>query len=182
MGITQTTEIVKHPDGKILLRNGAVTDGYPATGNAAECRDVTALFKRNAWEIYRRREEIYADSRMFLAPLDVGCNLAYIGRNGIADATLGVWLEWWESLDVLRVDEKGRERLVYYFAGSPLSGKNCCQAVTPGGKDLCVSMSPFAPVWSTFLRINSRYVDPRRLFDAYTFEQTLKKLGLQAGI
>lgn len=210
MGVIQTQETVVHPEGKILLVNGNIIDGYRKSGvdtvtpskgfqldttgeffqvgrkKKRKEREVESPYKRsmsfliaNAWELYRRREEIYADSRMFLAPLDVGCNIAYTGTSGIADATLGVWLEWWESLDMLRKDEKGNERLVYYFAGSPLSGTNRCKAVTPAGKTVDVSFCPFSPVWSTFMKINSRYDAPKQLYEAYSFEQTLEKIGLQ---
>lgn len=131
---------------------------------------------KNAWTLYDRREEIYADSRMFLAPLNIGCNIAYTGTSGIADATLGVWLEWWESLDILRIDKEGKECLTYYFAGSPLSGTNRCKGVSRSGQEIDIQFCPFTPVWSTFMRINSRYTEPKQIYEAYTFEQTIEKL------
>lgn len=184
MGVIKTQETVVHPEGKILLVNGNTIDGYRKAGvdTVTPSKGILSLLIANAWELYRRREEIYADSRMFLAPLNVGCNIAYTGTSGIADATLGVWLEWWESLDMLRADEKGDERLVYYFAGSPLSGTNRCKAVTPDGKSVDVSFCPFSTVWSTFLKINSRYDAPKQMYEAYSFEQTLEKLGLTKAI
>lgn len=140
------------------------------------------LLIKNAWALYDRREEIYADSRMFLAPLNIGCNIAYTGTSGIADATLGVWLEWWESLDILRTDDKGHDCLTYYFAGSPLSGTNRCKGVTRDGQEVDIQFNPFSPVWSSFMKINSRYTEPKQIYQAYTFEQTLEKLGLYTGI
>lgn len=214
MGIVCTSQEVVHPEGKILLQNGNVIDGFPlkdatkaitcnqglqldTTGeylqigkkrkklpNKAESpyKHTRNLLVKHAWALYDRREEIYADSRMFLAPLNVGCNIAYTGTSGIADATLGVWLEWWESLDILRADNEGNECLTYYFAGSPLSGTNRCGGVTRSGQEIDIQFNPFIPVWSTFMKINSRYTEPKQLYEAYTFEQTLEKLGLMPSL
>lgn len=144
--------------------------------HAQECE----LLKRYAFDLYRMRDRIYSDSRMFLSPLDTGCNIAYTGRSGLENSTLGVWLEWWDTLEQCRKDNKGRDRLVYFFAGSPLSGRNHSNAVYPNGKDKNVSFSPFLPIWSTFMQINSRYDEPRQKYESYTIRQTLEKLGLIA--
>ena len=209
MGQVQIDENVIHPEGKILLINGNIIDGYPNGNPSASVKSpglqldntgeylqvgrkkremphktefpyahTRELLIKNAWALYDRLEEIYADSRMFLAPLNIGCNIAYTGTSGIADATLGVWLEWWESLDILRTDNNGNECLTFYFCGSPLSGTNRCKGVTRDGQEIDIQFCPFSPVWSTFMKINSRYTEPKQIYEAYTFEQTLEKLNL----
>ena len=209
MGIVCTSQEVVHPEGKILLQNGNVIDGFPrenATEPVARNHglqiDTTGVFlqvgkprkkqsrnefphaqecellKRYAFNFYRMRDRIYSDSRMFLTPLDTGCNIAYTGRSGLGGATLGVWLEWWDSLEQCRKDDKGRDWLVFFFAGSPLSGINHSHAVYPDGKDKRFSFSSFLPVWSTFMQINSRYEEPKQKYESYTLNQTLEKLGL----
>lgn len=186
MGIVKTNESVAHPEGRILLRNGNIIEAFAKaepeqipvdTGLELDSSGVY-LFKNNAIALYHRKEEIYADSRMFLAPINVGCNLAYTGTAGLNRATLGVWLEWWDALQMCRQDEKGKERLVYCFAGSPLSGKNRCKAIFPSGKSTGISFSTFKPLWSTFMQINSRYAGLGQKYQAYTFEEVLDRLGM----
>jgi len=50
---------------------------------------------------------------------------AAVKENPDTGATLGVWLEWWDICEGYRQDKDGRERLITFFSGSPLSGVRC---------------------------------------------------------
>ena len=139
------------------------------------------LFYRNAFYLYEHREAILSDSRMFLTPLPFRNNLAYTGTSGMRNATLGVYLEWWEACKkaVLKDDDGEVYALTYFLAGSPLSGSNKCSAVTRDGRTETVSFSPFIDLWRTFIEINSRYTEAKQRCQAYTLEETLAELKRQ---
>lgn len=44
---------------------------------------------------------------MFLTPLPFKNNLAYTGTSGLKDATLGVYLEWWDECDRAIIKKDG---------------------------------------------------------------------------
>jgi len=104
-----------------MIENGNVLKGYPleTPDEAAlkwpdgDVQDVDAeLFVANAHFLFENRERIFADSRMFLAPVNVMSGGAYVGQ--FVKPTVGTYVEWW-----LR---RGREELAYHVSGSPLSG------------------------------------------------------------
>ena len=136
------------------------------------------LFLQEAFFLYEHKEQILADSRMFLTPLPFKNNLAYTGASGLNNATLGVYLEWWEECE-RAVIRKGGEihALTFYIAGSPLSGSNRCSAVTQEGitEQICFP-SPFNEIWCSFMRINGRYSEAKQIYQAYTLEETIEKL------
>lgn len=137
------------------------------------------LFRRNAIELYHHKDIVYSDSRIFLTPIDMGCHLAYTGPSGFTGATLGVWLEWWDALPICREDEDGKERLITCFAGSPLTGANCCSGVLPSGETVDVRfVHTFHDIFRKFLEINRRYYGLGEKYEFYPLEKTLKKLGL----
>ena len=127
---------VRHPEGKILLKNGSVLDCYvkedkPMTtkpdvvGLDMTCEFLRTkgspkkkprtiqkepweeLFLKEAFFLYEHRDAIYADSRMFLTPLPFDNNLAYTGTSGLRNATLGVYLEWWDNCNRAIFKDKG---------------------------------------------------------------------------
>ena len=57
------------------------------------------LFFWEAFFLYEHKEQILADSRMSLTPLPFENNLAYTGTSGLRNATLGVYLEWWDECE-----------------------------------------------------------------------------------
>ena len=197
---------VRHPEGKIQLMNGNVLDCYPKTDQpCAIVRDKLSLDttgeflqigksrglgkktpERPAWErlflqeafyLYEHREQIMADSRMFLTPLPFKNGLAYTGTSGLSKATLGVYLEWWDECGqaIIRKDDQV-EALTYYIAGSPLSGANHCSAIDRKGRTVTMHFSPFLPIWSSFMRINQRYTEAKQIYQAYSLEETIAKL------
>ena len=173
---------VRHPEGRILLKNGNALDCYPKgdSSSASEPAGWEELFYKEAFYLYGRRNAILSDSRMFLTPLPFRNNLAYTGSRGMRDATLGVYLEWWNECEQAVIKKNGQvHALTYFIAGSPLSGGNHCTAITVKGKDKTVRFSPFLPVWSSFIRINDRYSEAKQIYQAYTLEETLEKLWEQ---
>lgn len=197
---------VRHPDGKILLKNGTMLDCYPKesqpqtiipdkigldrsgeylqikgkpknTTRKREREPWEELFFREAFFLYEHKEQIMADSRMFLTPLPFNNDLAYTGTSGMNKATLGVYLEWWEDCEqaVIR-DTDQVEALTYFIAGSPLSGANHCSAIDRKGRTVTMHFSPFLPIWSSFMRINQRYTEVKQIYQAYSLEETIAKL------
>ena len=197
---------VCHPEGKILLENGNILDCYlkedqPATISKDEVAlDTTGeflqikgspktkqpkpstetweeLFYKEAFFLYEHKEQIMADSRMFLTPLPFKNGLAYTGTSGMSNATLGVYLEWWEDCEqaILRFDGQV-VALTYFIAGSPLSGSNNCSAIDRKGRKVTTHFSPFRTIWSSFMRINQRYTEAKQIYQAYTLEETIAKL------
>lgn len=135
------------------------------------------LFLKEAFFLYEHREQILADSRMFLTPLPFQNNLAYTGTSGLRNATLGVYLEWWEACEkAVLYNKDGIVALTYFIAGSPLSGGNHCSAVDRDGKSRTVQFAPFKEIWSSFMLINQRYTEAKQIYQAYTLEETISKL------
>lgn len=136
------------------------------------------LFFKEAFFLYNNREKIYSDIRMFLTPLPFENNLAYTGRSGLQDATLGIYLKWWDECEQAVIKD-GDEvtALTYFIAGSPLSGSNRCSAVTKDGKTYSFQFScPFRDIWAPFMRINQSYTETKSLYPAYTLEETIEIL------
>lgn len=198
---------VRHPEGKILLKNGNVLDcyekedrpvavkpeilGLDMTGEFLRTKGSTKkkprtirkepweeLFLKEAFFLYEHRDAVYADSRMFLTPIPFDNNLAYVGTFGLRNATLGIYLEWWDNCDRAILKDKGEvTALTYFIAGSPLSGSNHCSAVNRKGRSRSVVFSsPFSDIWSSLMRINQRYTEAKRSYQAYTLEETIAKL------
>lgn len=135
------------------------------------------LFIENAFFLYEHREQILSDSRMFLSPVAVESGLAYTGTSGFRNPTLGVYIEWWMNCKgALRVDDDGVRNLVYYLAGSPLSGANSCAAVREDGKSEKVVLKPFSEYWRSFMHINKRYDNAKSYYEAYSLQQVIDLL------
>ena len=137
------------------------------------------LFFKEAFFLYEHREAIYSDERMFCTPLPFDNNLAYSGNYGLDNATLGVYLEWWDSCE--RVVLKERDEVVeltYFIAGSPLSGINTCAVVDRDGKPRRHSFieKHFSEIWRSFEEINSRYEVEKQSHPAFTLEETIAKV------
>ena len=132
------------------------------------------LFIENAFFLYEHREQILSDSRMFLCPIAVEHSIAYTDSSGLREPTLGIYLEWWMNCKgVLRVGDNGARSLVYYLAGSPLSGANGCAAIREDGKSERVELSPFSEYWKSFMHINKRYDNAKSCYEAYTLQQVI---------
>ena len=136
-----------------------------------------SLFIENAFFLYEHREQILSDSRMFLSPVAVESGLAYTGKSGFRNPTLGVYIEWWMNCKgALRRGDDGVRSLVYYLAGSPLSGANGCAAVREDGKSEKVVLKPFCEYWRSFMQINKRYDNAKSYYEAYSLQQVIDLL------
>ena len=198
---------VRHPEGKILLINGNVLDcclkenqpqttvpdtvGLDMSGEFLQIKrgqkgkthrsgqePWKELFFKEAFFLFEHKEQILADSRMFLTPLPFENNLAYSGTSGLKNATLGIYLEWWDECGqaVIKKNDGEVHALTYFIAGSPLSGGNHCSAVDRKGRTSTIQFSPFLPIWSSFMRINRRYAEVKQIYQAYSLEETISKL------
>lgn len=174
--ILNTFEEATHPDGKIILLDGTMIDAYSRVGEKRDNADEE-FFLQNAVFLYKNRDKIMRDSRMFLAPVPMQCGLAYTNTSGLERPTVGVYVEWWQTCDKsVIIDKKGRKHLIYHIAGSPLSGGNHCGAVGEDGRTKIVSVYPFKDVWTSFMRINNRYSVPKQRYDHYTLTETINIL------
>lgn len=140
--------------------------------------EICRPFYSRASLFWQNRERIFADSRMFLAPVPACNGMAYTGAAGFNDPTLGIYLEWWERYEAAHFfDEKGEEWFMWFISGSPLSGANGCAAANTKGQSKGTSARPFLPVWRSFVEVNNRYKDIKPIYDAYSFEQVVELLG-----
>ena len=145
-------------------------------------RDIIAqqrgeLLCRNLHRLIAESDKILADSKMFLAPVPIQNGLAYFGTSGFQNPTLGVYIEWWKHHKCAWViDESGEQLPLVYIAGSPLSGANKCAYVGAEGESYGVSVTNFAPVWHSFMNVNTRYTEAKQRYEAYTIEEVVEKL------
>ena len=57
-----------------------------------------------------------------------------------------------------------------------LSGVNRCAYVGAEGDSYGVSVTKFAPVWQSFVNVNTRYTEAKQRYEAYTIEEVVEKL------
>ena len=166
-----------------VIENGATLRGYPRRAGSPEAfkwpnEDAqwveAELFKAHAHFLLENRERIFADSRMFLAPVNVMSGAAYIGA--LVKPCVGTYLEWW-----LR---RGKDELAYHVSGSPLSGTNVSKAVGRDGSlvPLLASPSgaPFLSLMGEFENSHKRYRAERERFDAYSLWEVIQRLKGEA--
>ena len=181
---------LKHPEARVDNAMKLDTTGkYLTVGRSKRRRDAPSkndeerktLFLNNAFLFLQNKDRIMSDSRMFLCPIPIQNGLAYTGTAGFNHPTLGVYLEWWLSCEkAMILKEDKTEWLVYFISGSPLSGANKCGIVNVKGDIGSESICPFSPIWSSFTSINKRYDEAKSLYQAYTLEEVVKKLGQKA--
>lgn len=197
MEITLDDQMTVHPEGKIRLRDGRLLQGYthkhmalskcphdseekpkgrfPFLKSKKKSKD-TALelgrfFYEHAHFFLQHAETILSDSRMFLAPVPVNNNLAFMGTSKINHPTLGAYIEWWRQVSASTVVENGHRWLVWFIAGSPLSGNNRCSLVNEEGKIETRRLIPFYDVWCSFARINEPYRPILKDYATFTLEE-----------
>ena len=135
----------------------------------------STLFTDNAFLILANHERILSDSRSFLTHIPVRNNLAYTGE--LPSATLGVYVEWWlNTPQSILFGENDEMSLIWYLAGSPLSGTNMCSKVYEDGRTENVSVPSFMALWHPFMKILSNYIEAKRLYQAYTLHEAITVL------
>ena len=166
------------------LLNGSWVKGYPLAHGlqrAIPQKQAPAqkdeLFYTHAFLFWQHRDRIYADSRMFLAPVPVRNSVAWIGDSAFQHPVLGAYLEWWERCEQAHCTTAKGERLLWQIWGTPLSGRNECASVDQYGNSQTTPVSPFGSVWHSFADINARYNPVKPLCEAYTLEQVIQRLA-----
>ena len=174
--VSDVAQAVADGGSQFTIENGMVLQGYPREkpDDAAfawpgeEARYVDGeIFKKNAHFLFENRERIFADSRMFLAPVNVMSGAAYIGS--LVKPTVGTDIEWWLG--------RGKEELAYFVSGSPLSGANVSRAIAKDGS-LVPLPSPgiFLNLVKEFTNAHKRYIAERRCFEAYSLLEVVMRL------
>ena len=136
------------------------------------------LFIDNAFFLFKNRERIMQDSRMFLAPVAAENVQAYTGTSGFRNPTLGVYLEWWTHCEgTVRTVANGTKSLIYRLASSPLSGVNSCVAVCEDGTEEKLQLRSFSDYWLSFIKINQRYSPAKVCYQAYSLQEVLDILN-----
>lgn len=133
------------------------------------------IFRENAWFLYENADRIMSESRMFLSPVEVGNHLAYFGTSGFRNSTIGTYIEWWLHFSENSIDKNGN--LIWYMAGSPLSGANACSSVNTQGESVKMADGKsFSSVWRSFIDVNRLYSEMAQRCESYSLEETLIKL------
>ncbi len=171
----------EHPEGKILLLDGSELTCYEKQTvdddkiDEKEKKRLCKLFTDNAFYLLAHRDRILSDSRMFLCPIAIKSGMMYSGSSGFENPTLGIYLEWWrECPNAMITDKDGTRSLVFYLAGSPLSGANWSKRVDESGEIHNVGASyPFISQWRPFIGVNNRYTAAKRRYQAYSLDEVL---------
>lgn len=161
--------------------DGTLLRLYPATSLPApltpEARTETPeLFRQSVPLLWRHRERILSDSRMFLTPIAERNGLAYLGP--FPTATLGTYIEFWMLCDAaVFTDERGIQYFVTCVDGSPLSGANRCTQVSEVGEISMRSVHGFSSLWHPFRDLIRRYRKPQATAQHYTLPEVLSLLS-----
>lgn len=174
--VPDAAQAAEDGSNQFMIENGMVLHGFPREkpDDAAfawpgeEARYVDGeLFEENAHFLLENRERIFADSRMFLAPVNVMSGAAYIGS--LVKPTVGTYIEWW-----LR---RGKDELAYFVSGSPLSGANVSKAISKDGSLVSLpSPGIFLNLVKEFTNAHKRYIEERRRFKAYSLLEVVMRL------
>ena len=163
------------PDDVFVIETGATLKGYPRRAESPSAfnwpkedarRVDVELMKAHAHFLLENRERIFADSRMFLAPVNVMSGAAYIGA--LTKPCVGTYLEWW-----LR---RGKDELAFHVSGSPLSGANVSKAIAKNGKLVPLPAPRFLNLVKEFQDAHNRYRAERERFDAYSLGEVIQRL------
>lgn len=137
--------------------------------------DDVRLFYEHAHLFLANADKILSDSRMFLAPVNVVNGMAYTGTSGFQSPTLGVYVEWWLHYKEASIDKDGC--LIWYIAGSPLSGRNACKSVDNKGNIQQAQLNgSFSSVWRSFIEVNNRYNESKSRYMAYDLNTIVEML------
>ena len=190
------------PEGKLVLLDGRLIDGYPVAtdetdsvnddrlnldrkGQCISARKTAPcdndidleLFLKNAFRFLANKERILNDSRMFLCQIPVQSGMSISGTSGFMNPTLGVYLQWWDACSgALRTDGNGRRSLVFKLSGSNLSGVNKSSEVFEDGSVGYDCLRPFKSYWYPFVKINNAYTEAKKKYQAYTLKQVTEIL------
>ena len=178
---SHSTYLTEHPEGYLRRMDGTLLRLYPATSlltplTPEESTETPELFRQSVPLLWRHRERILSDSRMFLTPIAERNGLAYLGP--FPTATLGTYIEFWMLCDAaVFTDERGIQYFVTCVDGSPLSGANRCTQVSEVGEISMRSVYRFSSLWRPFRDLIRRYRKPQATAQHYTLPEVLSLLS-----
>ena len=122
--------------------------------------------------------ESASDPRMAYAPIDMQNGLMYFGSKAFEGATIGVYVEWWQTCEQTIVkDACGQQGLIVRFGGSPLSGVNKCLATAPDGTVFETRVPHLTSnLWQPFARLCQRYAKGERPEQPFCIEEVVCRL------
>ena len=145
--------------------------------NSSIVNDAVELLTNNLCFLWSHKKQILSNPKMAFAEVQVGHNLAYTGTSGMRGVRLGVVLEWLGRCpQAVRTSASGDKSLMFFFAGSPLSGCNQCVFIDRYGIREAISVSPFRPIWESFMEINEDYSFRDMPEDVFTLEEVINIL------
>lgn len=172
--------LTQHPEGQVRLLDNTLLKAYPQTPpikslTEEAATELTELFSAYVPFLWKHRNYILSDSRMFLTPIPIRSGLAYFGA--FPEPVLGVYLELWETCQAACPrDMEGIPNFVTHIAGSPLSGRNTCTLVNLKGKVRKQSLPDFSKVWHHFINLLGRYKDIKPLYQSYSLPEVIERL------
>lgn len=178
---SRTIYSTDHPEGYLRRMDGTLLRLYPAASLPAPLTDearteATELFRQSVPLLWRHRERILSDSRMFLTPIAETNGLAYLGA--FPPATLGAYIELWMLCDAAVItDERGIQHFVTRVAGSPLSGGNRCTLVSEEGEVSTCRVRDFSSLWRPLRDLIRRYRKLQATAQHYTLAEVLTLLS-----
>lgn len=162
------------------MKNSIISqnDGKPSS---AQKDSNFSLFLENAFFLIANRKHIMSNPKMYYTVIDANNGLAYSGISGLKNTTLGCYLNWWSNcLQASDIDNENSKWLIARVAGSPLSGRNNCLAVSNDGKVKFIEHPHFRTLWTTLMENNKMFNDTSLQQEAYTLQEVLDRLRQEA--
>lgn len=138
------------------------------------CKKEAKLFYEHAHLFLANADKILSDSRLFLAPVNVKNNAAYLVRGGLRRPTLGVYIEWWLYHKEASIDAKGLP--IWFFSGTPKLGcyVSRVRAVDRKGVSHRAWLNgDFSAVCKSFAEVNDRYTEFKGRYMAYDLREVI---------
>lgn len=153
----------------IKLINGQELPIFEASESTDPCTDLD-LFIANVNNIIANEQLIFSDSRIFMCPIDMDCELHKSGK--LKPTTLGAYLEWW--LNYNEASDPDGNPLVR-LTGNPLSGANNCIAADFDGTRRSITLfNDYKGTYNSFIGVSDRYNEHNGKCEAYSFEHVLQ--------
>lgn len=154
------------------LQVGSKRNCEPDSDYAENRSRIHRQFYEHVNLFIENKDRILSDSRMFLCPIEVENAMAFTGRSGFQNATLGVYLEWWLHHAEASIDSNGNP--IWFISGSPLSGAHACSSVDRENKSQEAKLKGrFRDVWESFMEVNKRYTEEKSKYQSYSIEEVI---------
>ena len=169
--------------GKLLVPESLVRGWLEPIRREQQKREeqrLQDLFAESVPLIWRQRERILTDPKLFGARTPMRIRMAYVSMQDSGPYPLGVVVRAWTEYEerYTRVCPKcGGQMLIYSFSGSPLSGRSSHSAtcIACGYQQHHVDEGSFGSLASPIMRIAGQYRDlPKG--DALSLEEAIKQI------